>query len=111
MMLVALDHTTAPNMWGPAQHATLIAHDIGAAFWILIAVYAEMYTLYWAKDMKLTKMEKCLRTTCVVLSLVGVVLFIVCTKIPASSLGLCCDDEYRTVTMENVEGARANGAY
>jgi len=110
-MLVALDHTAQPNVWDEAQQATLIFHTGGAIVWIGVTVYSEIYTLIWATKVKLTDTEKSLRSVLVALALVAGVIYLVCSSISASTLGLCCDDEYRPITMDNVEKARANGAY
>jgi hypothetical protein len=111
LLLVCLVHTAAPNVWDPAQNATLIFHTGGAILWIGVYVYVEIYTLAFAKRVEIGKCEKVFRWLCIVISLIGGAIYIVCQSFQPEDVGLCCGNEYRDVTMATVETARQNGAH
>uniref|UniRef100_A0A7S2IMM8 Uncharacterized protein n=1 Tax=Zooxanthella nutricula TaxID=1333877 RepID=A0A7S2IMM8_9DINO len=57
------------------------------------------------------KVERSLRWACVLLALVSASFYVFNQIISPGDLGLCCDVEYRRVTMATVDKARSNGAY
>jgi len=111
MLMVALVRTTPRNVWRPAQNATTVFHTGGALLWIGVALYTEVYTLAVSKVVAVGKAERRLRWACVVLALISASFYIVSGILSPDALGLCCDVEYRPVTMATVEKARANSAF
>ena len=54
--------------------------------------------MHWAKNVQIANTERHLRSACVALALVAGICYMVCGNIPASTVGLCCEDEYRPVS-------------
>lgn len=110
LLMVALVHTTAPNVFDPAQASTLFIHTGGAILWLGVQIYVEAYTLCSGR-INIGQCEKTLRWLCVAGALVGAAVYLLTSSLPAESVGLCCTDEYRPVTMADVKLAASHGAY
>jgi len=111
MLGVALIHTAPTNVWDPAQDSTLIFHTGGAIMWIGVTMYTEIYTLGFCETAVIGSCERKLRWACVVLAGIGGACYLVAQSDNPGDLGICCDIEYRPVSMETVEKARRNGAF
>jgi len=111
MLLVAFDHASTVNLYNSAQTAASIFHTGGAVAWLAVPLYIEIYTLEWAKDVKIGRLEKELRTSCVILAVSCAILYGFFGNTSPESFGVCCGDVWRYVTQEDVDMANMNGAY
>jgi len=111
MLMVTLVHTANANVWDAAQDATLIFHTGGAALWVGVTLYSEVYILAFSKVAVVGPTERALRWSCVALSLLAGVVYAVTQSGPPDDYGICCGNRYRPVTMEDVQTAKQNGAY